>query len=181
MGFPVKSTASKYGSVAVTIHWLSALLIIALLGIGFRAANTIDPDAKAQLLSIHAPLGFLILVLTLGRIAWWWRADRKPDPVAGTPALQHRSARAVHLLFYVVILGMCASGIGMLVLSGAGPVIFGAAEGTLPDFRNYLPRVPHGLGARVMLTLLALHMAGALYHHFIRRDGLLRRMWYGAD
>lgn len=181
MGMRGKSTASKYGNVAVTIHWLSAVLIVALLGLGFRAATTTDPDAKAQLLSIHAPLGFLMLVLTLARIAWWWWADRKPDPVAGTPALQHRAARAVHLLFYVVILGMGASGIGMLVLSGAGPVIFGAAPGPLPDFWNYLPRVPHGLGARAMLALLALHMAGAMYHHFIRRDGLLRRMWYGTD
>lgn len=181
MGSKGKSTATRYGTIAVTIHWLSALMIVALLGLGFRAANTVDPDAKAQLLSIHAPLGFSIFVLTLARIVWWCFADRKPDPAAGMPRWQHRSSRAVHLLFYVVILGMGSSGIGMLVLSDAGPIIFGSAAGPLPDFRNYMPRVPHGIGARFMLILLAMHIGAALYHHFIRRDGMLRRMWYGTD
>lgn len=181
MGLKGKSTATRYGTVAVTIHWLSALTIVALLGLGFRAANTIDPEAKAQLLSVHAPLGFLILVLTLLRIVWWLFADRKPGPVEGMPVWQSLGARAVHLLFYVVILGMGASGIGMLVLSGAGPVIFGIEAGPLPDFWNYLPRVPHGAGARFMLLLLAVHMGAALYHHYIRRDGMLRRMSYGTD
>lgn len=181
MAIKGKSTATRYGTIAVTIHWLSALTIVALLGLGFRAANTPDPDAKAQLLSLHVPLGLLIVFLTLVRIAWWCFADRKPDPVKRMPGWQQFGARAVHLLFYVVILGMGASGIGMLVISGAGPVIFGLAEGSLPDFRAYLPRVPHGAGARFMLVLLALHVGAALYHHFVRRDGMLRRMWYGAD
>jgi cytochrome b561 len=81
----------------------------------------------------------------------------------------------VHILFYIVILGMIASGIGMVALSGAGPVIFGG-EGTLPDFWKVPPRVPHGIGARLLLALLVLHTGAALYHHFVRRDVLLGRM-----
>ena len=65
-----KSTSLRYGTTAVIIHWLSALLILALLASGFRAANTFDPVAKAQLLSVHAALGFAILVLTLFRLGW---------------------------------------------------------------------------------------------------------------
>ena len=80
-----KSTSTNYGTVAVMIHWVSALMILVLMGSGFRAANTIAPDAKAQILSFHVPLGLTILVLTLARIAWWWFADRKPDPIAGIP------------------------------------------------------------------------------------------------
>ena len=83
----------------------------------------------------------------------------------------------MHVLFNIVILGMIASGIGMTVLSGAGPVIFGG-EGALPDFWKYPPRVPHGIGARLFLALLVLHAGAALYHHFVRRDGLLQRMWF---
>lgn len=173
-----KSSKTNYGSVAVTIHWVSALLIIALLGSGFRAANTIDLDAKAQILSVHAPLGITILILTLARIGWWWFADKKPDPVAGVPRWQEWSGRAVHLLFYVVILGMAASGIGLFILSGAGPILFAGAEAPLPDFQNFPPRVPHGLGARLMVALLAFHAGAALYHHFIKKDGLLGRMWF---
>ena len=85
--------------------------------------------------------------------------------------------RAVHLLFYIVIIGMGTSGIGMLALSGAGPTIFPGAPAALPDFHDYPPRTPHGLGARLMVLLFVVHAAGALYHQFVKKDGLLRRMW----
>jgi cytochrome b561 len=84
----------------------------------------------------------------------------------------------VHVLFYIVILGMIASGIGMIALSGAAPMIFGAERTLLPDFWKYPPRLPHGIGARLLLALIVLHAGAALYHHFVRRDGLLRRMWF---
>lgn len=174
----LKSTDNQYGSVAVTIHWLAAVLIITLLASGFRAAGTLDTVAKSQILSIHVSIGIAVLVLTLARLGWWWFADRKPDPVGGMPAWQTLSARAVHLLFYVVILVMIASGIGMIVLSGAGTVLFGGAEGQLPDFHDYKPRIPHGFGARLMILLFVFHTGAALYHHFVERDGILRRIWF---
>lgn len=175
---PVKSIDSHYGSVAVSIHWLSTMLIIVLLGSGFRAAGAADPAAKAQVLAVHASIGALILLLTFARIGWWWFADRKPDPIAGAPAWQDRSARAVHLLFYVVILGMAVSGLGMFIFSGAGAIVLGGAEGQLPDFWNYKPRIPHAIGARLMVALLVLHAGAAVFHHFVKKDGILRRMWF---
>ena len=176
----LKSASNKYGTVAVTIHWLSTFLILALVGSGFRAASLTDGAAKEAVLSLHVPLGAAILFLTLLRLLWWWLADRKPDPVAGEPAWQRVSAKAVHILFYVVIFGLAASGIGMMVLSGAGPILFGASEAALPDFHDYAPRVPHGLSARLMVALVILHAGAALYHHFAKKDGLLRRMWFGG-
>ena len=100
-------------------------------------------------------------------------------PVRGSPLWRERLARAVHVAFYFVILAMVASGIGMMILSGAGSVVFGGTGAGLPDFRDFLPRVPHGAGARLLLALLAAHVGAALHHQFIRRDGLLARMWYG--
>jgi cytochrome b561 len=176
----LKSRPGRYGAIAVSIHWLSAILILALLGSGFRAANAMDAAAKAAVLRFHIPVAILILLLTAFRIVWWWRFDRKPLPVEGSPAWQERIAQAVHAAFYVIILGMVASGIGMMVLSGAGPTVFGAPGATLPAFTDYPPRVPHGLGARLLVALLVFHAGAALYHHLIRRDGLLRRMWYGG-
>lgn len=161
----------------MVIHWLSALLIIALLGSGFRAGQMIDPIAKAEILRFHAPMGISILILTLTRIVWWWRFDTKPGPVGDDPQWQKKFAKGVHVLFYVVILSMTASGIGMFILSGAGLILFGGADGVLPDFTNFPPRVPHGLGARAMLALLVLHGGAALYHHFVKRDSTLKRMW----
>ena len=173
-----KSTTNHYGTVAVTLHWLSALLILVLIGSGFRAGGMEEAAAKASILQVHVPLGVTILLLTLARIAWWLFADKKPASVS-MPRWQDRASRAIHILFYVVILGMTASGIGMMILSGAGPIIFGGDAATLPDFWDYLPRTPHGIGARAIIALLVLHAGAALYHHFFKKDGLLGRMWFG--
>ncbi len=175
----LKGTVDRYGSMAVSLHWLSAILVLVLIVLGFRAAATVDPAAKAALLRLHLPIGIAVLVLTALRIVWWWRFDRRPDPIAASTHWQERAAQAVHILFYVVLLGMIASGIGMMVLSGASPIIFGGQGGALPDFSKYLPRAPHGIGAWLLIALVVLHVGAALYHQFGRRDGLLRRMWFG--
>ncbi|WP_419908165.1 cytochrome b [Hoeflea sp.] len=175
----LKSNPQQYGTVAVSIHWVSALLIIILLGTGLRADQMADSAARIAVLRVHVVLGLTILLLTLARIAWWLFADSKPASVV-TVLWQHRLSGAVHLLFYVVILGMAASGIGMLILSGAAPLIFEGAAGTLPDFDLYPPRRAHGFGARLMIALFVLHTGAALYHHVFKRDGLMRRMWFGA-
>ena len=177
----MKSTQTKYGSVAVTIHWLSAIFILAMLGSGFRTASMTDSAAKEAILLFHVPLGVVILLLTLFRLFWWWRVDQKPEPVAGDPAWQTFTAKAIHVLFYVVILGMAASGIGILALSGAGGILFGTEVGPLPEFSEFLPPGPHGLGARLLVALFALHAGAAIYHHFIKKDGLIWRMWFGSN
>ena len=94
------------------------------------------------------------------------------------PDTQNKMAHAVHGLLYLVIIGMIASGIGMMILSGAGDILFSGAPGTLPDFWDYAPRLPHAIGAKVMVGLIVLHALAALYHQFITKDGLLRRMWW---
>jgi cytochrome b561 len=175
----MKSTPDRYGRIAISIHWISAILILALLGSGFRAANAMDAVTKAGLLRFHIPVAIIVLLLTVFRIVWW-RFRSKPLPVKGSPAWQQRVARWVHVAFYIVILGMIASGIGMMVLSGAAPAVFGEAGTALPNFTDYPPRAPHGLGALLLVGLLIFHAGAALYHQFVRHDGLLQRMWYGG-
>lgn len=173
----MKSRPDRYGSVAVTIHWLSALAILVLLGSGFSAALTMDPVLKITLLRLHVPLAIAVLALTLARIFWWALVDRKPAPMADTPARQEAAARAVHGLLYIALFVMLGSGIGLIVTSGAGVVLFGGA-GTLPDFTLFPPRIAHGLGALLLLALLAAHIGAALYHHLVLRDAIFERMWY---
>jgi cytochrome b561 len=172
-----KSSPDRYGRVAITIHWISAVLILGLMIAGFRAADMTDPVAKAALLRIHAPMG--TVVLTLARLGWWLLADRKPEEPAGMPPLQALAAKAVHGLLYVAILGLAASGIAMMVLSGAGEVLFGDAPGPLPDFWDYTPRYGHAAMAFLLAALLALHVGAALYHQMILKDRLRARMGDG--
>lgn len=174
----MKSTPTHYGSVAITLHWLSAILIIALLGSGFKSTSTTDLTLQKTILMFHAPIGVLILLLTLVRIAWWWFADKKPNLSKELPLWQRFIAKAVHLLFYGVIILMAASGIGMMVLSGAGEILFSNSPNKLPDFNEFLPRIPHGIGARAFIALLIAHIGAALFHHFVIKDGLISKMWY---
>lgn len=174
-----KSSTYCYGAVAIAIHWVTAVAIIGLLVSGVQAAGATDPASKIVLLRIHAAVGISVLVLTVLRVAWWWLADRKPAGPAGIRRWQGIAARVVHGLFYVVIAGMAASGIGMLALSGAGVILFAGSPAPLPDFTAYPPRVPHGIGSRLLIALIVLHIAAALYHQFVLRDRLLARMGVG--
>jgi cytochrome b561 len=173
----LKSSPDRYGTVAIWIHWLSAVLVLVLLATGFRAAAAQDVDAKAAMLRLHLPFAALLLALTLARIAWWIGYDQKPEPIDSAPGEQ-RLARAVHVVLYIVVLGMSASGIGMMVLSGAVPLIFQPDPVWLPQFWRYPPRVPHAFGSRLLLALLAFHIAAATFHHLVRGDRLLRRIWF---
>lgn len=174
------SKRDRYGTVAVTIHWLSAVFILALLGSGFEAATARAAATKAEFLRFHMPVAIVVLLLTALRIIWWLRFDRKPLPVEGSPSWQDRIAGLVHVAFYVVIVGMVASGIGMMILSGAAPAIFGKPGAALANFSDYPPHAPHVLGAFLLVALVTLHTLAALYHEFIHGDRLLRRMWYGG-
>lgn len=175
----IKSSADRYGAVAITIHWVTVLAILGLLISGFQAEDMDDQAAKAGLLMVHASLGIGILVLTILRILWWWLFDRQPVPPQTMPRWQVIAAHAVHGTLYVVIIGMAFSGLAMFILSGAGDIVFGGANAALPDFDDYPPRSAHGIGARIILVLLAVHIGAALYHQFVRRDRLLARMGLG--
>jgi cytochrome b561 len=79
----LKSKPDHYGTVAVSIHWLSAILVLALLGSGFGVANAMDAATKASFLRFHIPIAITILFLAAFRIVWWWRFDLRPLPVEG--------------------------------------------------------------------------------------------------
>ncbi|RED37865.1 cytochrome b561 [Rhodopseudomonas thermotolerans] len=176
----LNSSSDQYGTVAVTIHWLTAVLILIALLTGFRAAAAEDVATEAALLRVHLPAAILVLVLTVVRVVWWLGIDDKPEPIAGAPSAQQVIARIVHLLFYVVVFGMVASGTGMMLASGALPAIFSHDATSLPEYWRYRPRIPHGFGARLLIVLLIAHVAAALYHH-LRGDRVFGRMWFGRS
>jgi cytochrome b561 len=174
----LKSTSTRYGSVAIAIHWVSALAIVGLLVSGtIMAGAGVGEANKGTILPVHATVGALVFLLTLLRLAWWAWGDRRPEPVSGQPRVQAMAARIVHGLLYAGIVVLGASGIATLVLSGAIPALLSGAP--LPDFSSLLPRVTHGLVSKAMIALLVAHVGAALFHQFIRRDRLLARMGLG--
>ena len=171
---------SRYHPLLVTLHWVLAFLVIAALALGalvmVRIPNT-DP-MKIEALRSHMGGGTSILVLMLVRLLVRART-RHPAPAAtGNPVLD-RLAWVSHRLFYVAVFGMAGSGIVMALQSGLPAIVLGGS-GSLPgDFWVFPLRTVHYLFARLLMALIALHVAGALYHTLMLKDGLLKRMWFG--
>jgi cytochrome b561 len=172
-----KSTSARYGSVAILIHWTSALAVILTFAAGFVVANIAAPAQRGPILIAHIVLGSIVLVLTLLRIVWWAVADKHPPAPVDQSRWQVRTAQAVHLALYVLLILMASSGIVTVVLSGALPIILGG--GPVPDFSNLIPRIAHGVMSKLLLALFVLHVGAALYHQFVRHDHLLARMGVG--
>ena len=177
---PLRSSPTRYGSVAVAIHWITALAIFGMLGTGLAAANSADEAVKLGLLRGHAVMGVLIGVLTLLRLVWFLFLDRRPADAVGLSRGQAMASHIVHYGLYTVILVMVSSGIATVILSGGGAQLVGAAPLPLPDFTLAPPFTVHGLLARGLLVLLVGHVGAALWHQFVRRDRLLARMGLGS-
>ena len=174
----LKSRPDRYGAIAASIHWASALAIILMLTSGLMLDGAEDPEQVRSLLRFHVPLGLSVAVLTLVRIVWWLAFDKQPHAPADMGQAQKWAARLVHLGLYGAIIIMVSSGIGMVVLTGAMPQIFSA--GPLPEFSQAPPALVHGLMGRLLLVLAAGHILAALYHQLVRRDNLIGRMRIGG-
>ncbi|SDR55383.1 cytochrome b561 [Rhizobiales bacterium GAS113] len=171
---------SRYHPLLVALHWLLAVLIVAALALGALVMVKIpnsDP-MKLEALRSHMSGGMLILLLMLVRLVVRVRTEHPAPASAGNPTLD-RLAFASHRLFYVAVLGMAGSGAFMALQTGLPGIVFGDG-GTLPsDFWVFPIRTVHYLFSRLLMALIALHVAGALYHTLILKDGLLRRMVFG--
>ena len=171
---------ARYHTALVTLHWLLALLLIVALVIGTFALKTVpnsSPD-KIDALRGHMIAGGLILLLTLVRLVVRLKTAH-PAPATTGNALLDRLAPATHWALYLLVLLMAGSGVAMSVLAGLPGIVFGGV-GSLPvNFDALPPRAVHGIVAKVLMLFIALHFAAALYHQFVKRDGLLRRMGFG--
>lgn len=171
---------SRYHPVLVALHWFLAFFIIAALALGALVmAPTPNSDpAKLEALRAHMAGGGVILALMLARLLLRARSAH-PPPAATGHRLLDWLAWGSHRLFYLLVLGMAASGIAMAIEADLPAIVF-AGRGTLPpDLWVFTPRAVHYTVSRALMLLIALHVAGALYHAVILRDGLLRRMGFG--
>ena len=172
-----KSTSNRYGSVAIAIHWSSAMAVILTFVAGFVVAETVPPGQGAPILLLHITLGLIVFALTVLRILWWLLADKHPRAPGDQPRWQIWAAQAVHLGLYVLLVLMASSGITTLILSGALPTLL--SGGPVPDFSALIPRIAHGVMSKILLALFVMHVGAAIYHQVIRRDHLLARMGVG--
>lgn len=171
---------SRYHPLLVGLHWFLAFFIIAALALGalVMARMPNSNPMKMEALRSHMSGGVVILVLMTLRLLVRTGSAKPPEATTHNDFLD-RLAWASHRLLYIAVFGMVASGIVMALQTHLPEIVF-EHQGRLPaSFWVYPIRYVHYFFSRLLMGLIALHIAGALYHTFILRDGLLRRMWFG--
>ncbi len=169
---------TRYHHLIIALHWLLALgIIFSLLAGTFMLAETPNSDpGKMNGLAIHMGIGIAILLLTLVRLVTRLRTGA-PAPLDASKAMQNKMAGAVHILLYVGVIVMGASGIAMAQAVDLGGIVFFGSGNPLPEnFDDLLPRSVHGLAAKGLMALIVLHVVAAIYHQHVLKDGIMSRM-----
>lgn len=170
---------TKYSGVAMLLHWLIAVLVIVSWRI-VESAEGVSREARGEIMGNHFAIGVVIFVLVTLRLIW--RQMNPPPPAPSGHAPWERTlARIVHFAFYALLLVMPIAGWIAMSSNGGTISIWGLFE---------LPRLPvpedralgrqifelHALAGKTLLILVLVHIAGALKHTLIDKDGTLFRM-----
>lgn len=173
-----KDTSSNYGSVSRFNHWIGALLVLALLGIGLYFEDLPRGDARRFWRSLHVSVGALAALFLLWRV--WWRA-RSASPLAlpQAPAMQ-KFSKLVHWLLLAGIAVMAVTGPLTIWSAGRAIAVFGLfsipSPMTASEALHEAMEEVHGFTADALIILIGLHLLGVLKHQFIDRDNIMARM-----
>ena len=176
----LQAMQQRYSTGAILLHWIIALAIAFQLALGFSMPKD---ERGFELFQLHKSVGITILLLSLARLAW--RLTHRPPP-AVEGGFQGFLAKAVHTLIYVFIIGMPLTGWAVVSTSRIEiPTVF---WGVIPwphlplsNALNGVAEEAHEILAWIGVALILLHVAGALRHQFLVKDGLLRRMGPGGS
>ncbi len=173
------TATARYTGIAQLLHWTMALLLVGLLGVGLYMHDLPLSPQKLQLYSYHKWAGVTAFLLVLLRLLWL--ATHRPPalPATTTPAVRRASA-AVHGLLYALMLAIPLTGWLMSSAKGFQTVWFGVLP--IPDLLGKdkelgdLLRQTHAILNYVLIAVALGHVAAALKHQFVDKDGLLLRM-----
>jgi cytochrome b561 len=177
-----RNTADRYGFVAQALHWLVVIGIIAQYFLA-EAAEESEGGAVAPFgpAGIHAALGMTILALASLRLVWRL-IELPPARPAAMKSYEVAVARVAHFAFYVLLFAIPLSGWALVATSGQTVSVFGWFD--LPQLpwieggalnKDQLEEL-HEVMFNLLVGLAVLHIAAALKHHFVDRDGVLRSM-----
>jgi cytochrome b561 len=172
-------TPARYHPASIALHWLLALAIVGSLAVGLYMTSLPMSPTRLKLYNWHKWAGVLILTLSAARLLW--RLTHQPPPALPAPAWQLKAAHATHMALYGLFFAVPLAGWAYSSAAGFPIVLFGVLP--LPDFvpvdRELAEAIKplHKWLAYALAATVLLHVAAALKHHFVDRDGLLQRMW----
>ncbi|GJD35051.1 cytochrome b [Methylobacterium aerolatum] len=174
---------ATYSPTQKLLHWAVALIVVEQVIVALAMTNVGEGPLQNQLYEMHKSFGLVVLALVLARVLV--RLSRgAPAPEDGIPGWQRVAARVSHASLYLLILIVPLLGWAGTSACCAPVNLFGALPLTLPisggmPVGEAILKV-HGAAAFALTALVGVHVAAALHHHVVRRDGTLRRMLAGG-
>lgn len=180
----LRNTNERWGAVAQALHWIIAVLVVVMAGLGWYMTTLDISPTMFELYALHKSIGITVFGLVILRLIWRL-SNPTPALPAGMRPAERWMAHASHGLLYLILFAMPISG---YVINSAADFplnVFGLF--TIPNVIAENEAVKeaaeevHETLIWVLVGILALHVAGALKHHFVDRDDVLRRMLPGGQ
>jgi cytochrome b561 len=174
--------APGYALSARILHWVTAALVLTMIPIGIAMANANFGAAQDTLYHLHRSIGALLIPIVIVRLLYRLGHPAPPLP-ADVPAIQQFAAHATHWGLYALL--VVQPFVGWIATSAyRAPVLFFwlfEIPPIWPEDRAFSERlfVAHRFLGILMALMICAHIAGALYHHFVRKDRVLMRMVSG--
>lgn len=176
---PRAASSRRYTPTSRVLHWLTAILVAGMLIAGLLMTSIGQGLLQDTLYSAHKVTGITVAVLLAVRIAW--RLTHPPPPLAPVAGRTIAwVARSNHIVLYILLVNQVVSG---YVLTKAGGYPIPILDSVLPSLVSQSKplseqaTVVHEIGQNLILLFVAVHIAGALYHLLVRKDGVFRRIW----
>ena len=175
-----RNSTASWGWISIAIHWLSALTVFVLFGLGLWMVELSYYDSWYRTAPwIHKSIGFSLLLLTVFRLLWRL-GNARPQPPAGHTALEKKAAALAHILLYVLLFGIMFSGYLISTADGRALQVFDlfSVPATVHGFEQQedLAGDVHELLAWSLIALVVVHAAAAIKHHVRDKDVTLKRM-----
>ncbi len=177
--------SARYSAPAIALHWLIALLMCCGFSLGLYMVELRFSPQKLTFYSYHKWIGVTVFTLAVLRVLW--RLSHRPPPLPASVApWQQAISGAIHVLLYLLMLGIPLSGWIYSSAAGVPTVPFGISALQLPDLVGrdrdlaLSLKFVHLTLNYTLAGLVLLHVAAALKHQFVDRDGILWRMLPGG-
>ncbi len=188
-----RSTTDTWGAVTRNLHWISAIVVLGLLGHGWWMAHLAAREVRLWHYGTHGLIAVYFGLLLALRVVWRL-SEPTPHQPTGTAGWQKVAAHGTHLVLYALMIGMLVSG---YLMWSSFPARFDPVRGVPFDYTLFgLFKLPaasatasrdvakywegvHELLSHAMQLLVVAHIAAALWHQFVKRDTVVARMTHG--
>ena len=176
----LKNTNERYGLIAIMLHWLMALTIFGLFGLGLYMVELSYYDAWYRgSLELHKAIG-VILIAALGLRIVWRHYSKPPTDIKTNSNKVNQAAKWAHRILYLILVALLISGYLISTADGRSIDVFGLfdvmAMPAVHEQQEDIAGIIHWGLAWTLIAMVGLHVAAALKHHFINKDDTLKRI-----